>query len=98
MGLYTTTITLVKCENLKKSTHLKKVTLSPEQDKEILNIFSQLKPIKENLDVDARLYGFINDGSQRLDFCMSATIIEINGKKYSVDNSLRTYIIKLTKK
>jgi len=96
INLYSTTITLLKCENLKKSSQLKNIILSEKENSEMLTIFSHLKPVKDNFDVDSRLYGTVYESSKRFDFCMSTTIIEINNKKFFVDDELRDYIVKLT--
>lgn len=98
ISLYTTTITLVKCENLKKSSTTKSIVLSDEENDELVNIFSHLKPLKKNLGIDARVYGSVYDGSKKISFCSSVGVIEINNKKYLVDDKLREYLLMLTSK
>lgn len=98
ISLYTSTITLLKCENLKKSSNTKSIVLSDEENNELVNIFYHLKPIKENLGIDARVYGSVYDGSKKMNFCSSIGVIEINNKKYSVDDNLREYLLMLTTK
>lgn len=96
MNLYSTTITLLKCENLKKSSQLRNLILSDKENDALLDVFSKLQPINNNLDIDARMYGIIYKGSEKLNFCMSTTIIEINNEKYFVDDQLREYMLMLT--
>ncbi|KIC62101.1 hypothetical protein [Chryseobacterium taiwanense] len=96
INLYTTTITSVKCENLKKAPSVKNVILSDEENDKLLNNFSKLKPAPNGLNIDARVYGSIYDGSKKLDFCSGIGVIEINNKKYLVDKYLRDNLITLT--
>lgn len=98
IGFYTTTITLVNCEKLKKSSHKKSKILSDEENTELLTLFSQLKPIENNTNLDARLYGCVYDRSQKINFCMNIGIIEINGKKFHVSDKLKQYMLLLSKK
>jgi hypothetical protein len=98
IGLYTTTITSLNCENLKKATHKKNLNLSGQQNEELLKMFSELKPVTKDVNIDVRLYGFIfNKEYKRLDFCMNIGFIEINNKKYFVSEKLKEYILKITK-
>lgn len=98
IDIYTTTVRSVTCENLMQSTHKKKLLLSNIENMELSKIFSNLKPAESGWNIDARIYGIVYDRAKRLDFCMSTTIIEINNKKYFVNDQLRDYIIKLTTK
>lgn len=65
---------MLKCENLKKSSQLKYLALSDNENDEILNIFSHLKQLKKDLDIDARVSGIVYKESEKFDFCMSTTI------------------------
>lgn len=99
IGLYTATVTSVSCENLKKATHKTDLILSEKENNELLKLFSQLKPIGNDVNINARLYGeVINENAERSDFCMNLGFIELNGKKYMVNDELREYILQLTKK
>ena len=75
----------------------KKVVLTKEEDSELIKIFAELKPADYDWNVDARVSGFLYEQSTKLNFCMSTTIIEINSKKYFVNDKLRDYIVKITK-
>ncbi|AYZ11964.1 hypothetical protein EGY05_08520 [Chryseobacterium arthrosphaerae] len=86
----------INCDSLRLHPNKKQLTLSNDENNKLINIFSKLIPVKNNLDVDARLYGFVYDGSKKLDFCSGIGVIELNGKKYLVNDSLREYMIKLT--
>lgn len=97
ISLSTNTITFIKCENLKNSPNKKNHILSEKENDTLICLFSNLKVLQKDLDVDARIYGSIIDGSQKIDFCSGIGVIEINNKKYSVDNNLRLYLLKLTK-
>jgi|GEM_PF-1988176 len=88
----------IDCNNLKLHTDKKQLILSNEENSKLVNLFSRLKPIQESLDVDARVYGSVYDGSKELDFCSGIGVIEINNKKYFVDDSLREYLLILTTK
>lgn len=98
IDIYITTVRSITCENLKKSTHKKKLLLSNTENKELSKMFSDLKPAESDWNIDARLYGIVYNGAEKLNFCMSTTIIEINNKKYFVNDQLRDYIVKLTTK
>lgn len=97
INLYTTTIVAVRCENLKKYTNLKTVTLSQNQDKKLIQLLSTLKPLKEKQSIDARLFGSLYQKSQKIDICMSINIIEINGKQYFVSSDLKDYLMSIMK-
>lgn len=96
INLYTTTITSVKCENLRKASNVKSIILSDEENDNLLSSFSKLKPASKDLSIDARVYGSIYDGSKKLDFCSGIGVIEINNKKYLVDKNLRDNLLMLT--
>lgn len=96
IDIYTTTARSISCENLKKAKYKKKVLLSTPENHKLLKLITTLKPADSDWNIDARLYGFVYDGSEKLNFCMSTTIIEINNKKFFVDDELRDYIVKLT--
>lgn len=98
INLYTTTITAVKCENLRKSSNLKTIQLSDIETNKLIEIFSTLEPIKEYSGIDSRLFGFFYQDSKKINICMSINIIEINGKQYSVNSELRDYMMHLTEK
>ena len=98
INLYTTTITAVKCENLRKSSNLKTIQLSDIEANKLIEIFSTLEPIKEYSRIHARLFGFFYQDSKKINICMSINIIEVNGKQYSVNNELRDYMTHLTEK
>ncbi|HAY3551429.1 hypothetical protein KRE47_10525 [Elizabethkingia meningoseptica] len=88
----------IDCDNLKLHPDKKQLILSNEENSKLVNLFSQLKPIQKSLDVDARVYGSVYDGSKKLDFCSGIGVIEINNNKYFVDDSLREYLLVLTTK
>lgn len=96
INLYTTTIIAVKCEDLKKSTHLKNLTLDSDETENLLKLFKNLKPASSNYKVDARLFGVAKNGSEKTEFCMSAGVIDLNGKRYFVNDELRNFILKLS--
>lgn len=98
IDIYTTTIRSITCENLRKSTHKNQLSLSSMESKKLSKMFSDLKPAESDWNIDARLYGIIYDKAKKLNFCMSTTIIEINNKKYFVNDQLRDYVVKLTTK
>ena len=96
INLYTTTIISINCDEVVKSNGVKKLIFSKEEEAELIKIFSKLKPADSDWNIDARVFGFIFENSTKLRFCMSTTIIEINGKKYFVNDELRDYILKIT--
>lgn len=98
IGFYTTTITSVSCEKLKKTSHKKSKILSDEENAKLLTLFSQLKPIESDVNLDARLYGNVYDKSKEINFCMNIGIIEINGMKFYVSDDLKQYMLFLSKK
>ena len=98
IGFYTTTITLVSCEKLKKASHKKSKVLLDEENAKLLILFSKLKPIESDTNLDARLYGYVYDKSQKINFCMNIGIIEINGKKFNVSDELKQYMLLLSRK
>ncbi|WP_185287649.1 hypothetical protein [Chryseobacterium lactis] len=99
IGLYTTTITSLSCADLKKATHKTDLTLSEKENNELMQLFSRLKLAANDVNIDARLYGsIINEKKENLNFCMNLGFIELNGKKYVVDDELREYILKLTER
>jgi hypothetical protein len=67
------------------------------ENKELSILFSTLKPAEPDWNIDARLYGTVYSDDNRLDFCMSTTIIEVNNKKYFVNDKLINYIVNLTR-
>ncbi len=97
INLYTTTITLVQCENLKKSPSTRKIVLTDRENDILADLFSHLQPVQRNPDIDARMYGFVYRRTEKLDFCLSVTIVEINDRKFLVSPELRDYLVKLTK-
>lgn len=86
----------INCDSLKFHSNKKQLILSNEENNKLVNIFSQLKPIQKALDIDARVYGSIYDGSKKLDFCSGIGVVEINEKKYFVNDELREYLLMLT--
>lgn len=86
----------IHCDSLKLHPNKKQLILSNEENNKLANIFSQLKPIQESLDIDARVYGYVYNGSKKMDFCSGIGIIKINEKKYLVNDKLREYLLKLT--
>ncbi len=98
IGLYTSVITSLSCDNLKKATHKSNLILSEKENNELLTLFSHLTPTANDINIDARLYGFVwDEKNKRSDFCMNLGLIELNGKKYFVNDELRKYVLKLTK-
>ena len=98
MSLYSTTIISINCNELLKSSQIKKLNLTDKEANELVKIFSQLDPADSGWNIDARVSGFIYDSSKKLNFCMSGTIIDINGAKYFVNDNLRNQIIQITNK
>lgn len=96
INLYSTTITDVKCENLKKSTNLKSIRLSDKENNKLLELFKTLKRTDKETTVDARLFGTIDQDSKKINICMSINFININGEKFYVNNALRNYLMSLT--
>lgn len=88
----------IDCNSLKLHPNKKQLILSNEENSKLVNLFSKLKPIQGSLDVDSRVYGSVYDGSKKLDFCSGIGVIEINNKKYFVDDNLREYLLILTTK
>lgn len=95
--LNTTTVVALSCNDLANSSQIKNLILSDDNNERLAKIFSKLKPAESDWNVDARISGFIYNNSTKLNFCMSSTIIEINGKKYFVNDELRSYMISITK-
>ena len=98
MSLYSTTIKSINCNDLLKSSQIKKLNLTDKKANELVKIFSQLDPADSGWKIDARVSGFIYDDSKKLNFCMSGIIIDINGAKYFVNDNLRNQIIQITNK
>lgn len=98
INLYITTVKALSCKELEQSSNKKKHILSKVEVSKLLVLFSQLKPADSEWNVDARVSGFVFDGSKRVDFCMSSTIIEIKGIKYFVNENLRKFVLKITVK
>lgn len=96
INLYTTTVTRIPCENLKKSGITQTIMLSDEENDRLTGLFSRLQPVDKNLDIDARMYGFVYSGTEKLDFCLSASLIEINTRKFLVSPELRNFLVGLT--
>lgn len=86
----------INCDSLKSSNHIKHLKLTIEEQKYLVSNFSQLKLAEVDLEVDARVFGSIEKDSKKYDFCAGIGVIEINNKKYFVDDNLRNYLLKLT--
>lgn len=96
ISMYISPVRSINCDSLKSSNHLKNLKLTIEEQKSLVSNFSQLKLAEVNLDVDARVFGSIEKDSKKYDFCAGIGVIEINNKKYMVDDNLRNYLLKLT--
>ena len=97
INLYSTSIVRIDCENLKKSSNLKKAQLTDFESKQFLEIIKNLKICDQDFGIDSRVFGTIYNRKNVNNFCMSTTINEINQRKYFVDDQLRNFNIKLTK-
>ena len=98
MNFYTTTIKSISCDDLGQSQQTKVRVLSELETRKIFDLISRLKPADSDWTINARIDGFLYKSSKRIDFCMSTTIIEVEEKKYFVNDDLRAYMIVLTKK
>lgn len=98
INLYSTSIISIKCESLKTYSQLKNKSLTNEERKKIASAFSKLKLSEKGFNVDARIFGFFEFESKQYNFCGGINIIEINNKKYFVDENLRRIIVNLTRK
>lgn len=98
INLYTTTVIWIPCENLKKSGSTQTIMLSDEENDRLTGLFSRLQPVDKNLNIDARMYGFVYSRTEKLDFCLSASLIEINTRKFLVSPELRNFLVELTDK
>lgn len=98
INLYTTTVTRIPCENLKKSGSTQTIVLSDKENDRLTGLFSRLQPVDKNLDIDARMYGFVYSGTKKLDFCLNPGLIEINTGKFLVSPELRNFLVELTNK
>lgn len=90
------TVVNVSCEQLKKDYSTEKKYVTKEDAKKIISFFKSLKKAEIDWNVNARVYGFVGDKSERINFCMGNNIIKINEQNYFVSNELRQYIIKIT--
>ena len=87
----------ISCNDLKKY-HLDTRNLNEIEEHQMLKLFKILKVADDEWKIDARVYGYIFEKNKRINFCMSRTIIDIEGKKYFVSDQLRDYILVLTRK
>lgn len=88
----------IHCDSLRQSSAKKQLVLSNESNNKLSKIFSNLKPTEATRDIDARVYGWVYEETQTLNFCMGIGVIEINNKKYFVNDELRDYMRKITTK
>lgn len=96
IDLRTQTVVNVSCEQLKTKYSTKKKIVNEEESKKIIYFFKNLQKADADWKVNARVFGFINDGAKKNKFCMGNNIININGKNYFVNDSLRNYILEIT--
>ena len=97
IDLRTQTVVNISCEQLKTNYSTKRKQINSAEAKKLSSLFDNLKIADKDWNVNARVYGFIKEGSTKTDFCMGNTILSIKGNNYFVDDALRTYILELTK-
>lgn len=87
----------IECENLRNNSDYKK-QLSYKEANKLYHLMSNLQPAGDEYSADARAYGIIyNHNGSAKHFCMGNNIIEIDNKKYFVNEKLREYMLELTK-
>lgn len=98
ISMYISPTIRISCDNLKSSSHLKHLDMTVEEQNNLIDAFSQLKLAEDGWGVDARVFGSIEKDSKKYEFCAGIGVIDINNKKYIVNDYLRNYLIKLTTK
>lgn len=96
ISMYISPIRSINCDSLKAHSQLKYLELSINEQNNLIDTFTRLKLAGDGWEVDARVFGSIEKDSKKYDFCAGIGVIEINNKKYIVDDNLRNYLLKLT--
>jgi len=96
IDLRTQTVIDVSCEQLKIEYVTKKKDLNRQESQKLLQLFTNLKKADADWKINARIFGYIKEGSGKIEFCMGNNIININGINYFVNENLRNYILIIT--